>query len=125
MMMIIIISKEQKSLKTTPFFDFVDKLGNNKKAIGAQVADIILQNTKYIRWNQVENLTHPRLPNKHQMSLKRFIDILIYRKKGLAQEIEMVATIIKPFREALAPYIQNVDLADHISNRIQQAKFSK
>ena len=114
-----------KSLKATPLFHFVDNLSNNKKALGAKVADVILQNTRYIRWDHMGNLTHPGISNIHQLSLKRFIDILIYRKRGLECGIEMVSTIIKPFREALAPYIQNTELANHVHNRIQEAKPSK
>ena len=101
----------------------IDSFPNQeKRSVAREIVNILLKRPEFVSWNSEGNLIRP---NNADLSLYRFLEIMIYRKKGLKEEIEKIANAIKPLTRELTPYIVNAKLKQELEKNIADTRFSK
>ena len=101
----------------------IDRFPNQEKRSKArEIIGILIKYPEFLKWGIDGMIIYPIDVN---ISLYRFLEILIYRTKGVKDEIEKIAYAIKPLARELTPYIYNTKLMDEVNRKSESARFSK
>ena len=101
----------------------IDKFSSQeKRTIAREIIRVLIKYPEFVKWDIDGTIIYP---NDVNMSLYRFLEILIYRKKGVKDEIEKLTHAIKPLARELIPYIYNIKVKEEVNRNSESARFSK
>ena len=100
--------------------DIVDKLpAGRKQRIAYKIINVLGKNKRHLSWDLDGTILHPAHRDLDEIvNMKKFLDIVLYRNKGSALQIGVVADLIKPFFKDVEPLILNEKLLNKIRSTV-------
>ena len=93
----------------------VNDLPKTKKGEGQKLVDIFMQQGKFLRWDNLGNIIHPKLPNGGPFDLKMLMKSILYKKNISDAHTKITGQIIRPFFDLLEA--ENLIGNDRLFNR--------
>ena len=93
----------------------VSDLPKNKKWEAQKLVDIFMQQGKFLRWDELGNIIHPKLANQGSFDLRMLIRSILYKKHISDAHTKITGQIIRPFFDLLEA--ENLIGNDRLFNR--------
>ena len=82
-----------------------------KQRIAYKIINVLGKNKRHLSWDLDGTILHPPHRNLDEIvNMKKFLDIVLYKNRGSALQLGVVADLIKPFFKDFEPLILNEKL---------------
>ena len=100
--------------------DIVDNFHASKKQSAYKLVHILVKNKKHLSWDFNGSILHPAHRDLDAVeNMRKFLEIILYRNKGTALQISVVADLIKPFFRDVEQFILNDKLHKMLRKRVK------
>ena len=93
----------------------ISDLPINKKWDAKKLGDIFMRQGKNLRWDELDNIIHPKLPIGGPFDLKMLMKSILYKKNISDAHTKITGQIIRPFFDLLEA--ENLIGNDRLFNR--------
>ena len=101
--------------------DIAERLPAGKKQRNAyRIIHILTKNKRHLRWGFDGTILHPPHRDLDEVgNMKKFFEIMVYKKKGSPLQIGVVADLVKPFFRDVEPFIENEKLIKRLGIKLK------
>ncbi len=105
--------------------DIADSLPPNKHRNAYKIINILLRNQRHIIWDLGGDIIRFNKAGEVITHMKRFLELLLYNRKGSVEQINSLADIVKPFYRNIDNIVENEKLKQDMSRRLGDVRASK